>query len=514
MVAQSVRLAELLGALSAVSDLARGRPVDDATRSCLVATGLARRQGLAPPAVADVYYTTLLRSVGCTATSHEIAGLMGGDDTAIRGRGDMVDMSRPREAAAFIAGVGRGLPAAQRVRAVAGTAVRGKHAAAEGARADCEVGTAIARRLRLPAPVEGALLDVFERWDGHGGYRGAAGEEIAEPARFAAVGLCAAMFSPEPDGAQAAVRRWRGRALDPAICDTFLASADELLAEAGGDDPWLAVIAAEPEPWRTASPEGIDTLARAFADAVDLKAPFLHGHSAGVASLATRAAALAGWPQARVTDLRRAALLHDIGRAGIPTGLWEKPGPLSIAEWELVRLHPYHSERILARSPALKPLAETAGMHHERTDGSGYHRGVGGAMLAPGARFLAAADAFHAMTEPRPHRPALTADAAAATLSRMPLDRDAVAAVIAAAGAPAPAPRAWPGALTDREVEVLRLLAAGRSKREIAARLVLSPSTVHTHTVHIYAKAAVSTRAALAMWAMEHDLVVPGDRID
>jgi DNA-binding NarL/FixJ family response regulator len=96
----------------------------------------------------------------------------------------------------------------------------------------------------------------------------------------------------------------------------------------------------------------------------------------------------------------------------------------------------------------------------------------------------------------------------------MPLDRDAVAAVIAAAGAPAPAPRAWPGALTDREVEVLRLLAAGRSKREIAARLVLSPSTVHTHTVHIYAKAAVSTRAALAMWAMEHDLVVPGDRID
>ncbi len=514
MVAQSVRLAELLGALSAVSDLARGRPVDDATRSCLVATGLARRQGLAPPAVADVYYTTLLRSVGCTATSHEIAGLMGGDDTAIRGRGDMVDMSRPREAAAFIAGVGRGLPAAQRVRAVAGTAVRGKHAAAEGARADCEVGTAIARRLRLPAPVEGALLDVFERWDGHGGYRGAAGEEIAEPARFAAVGLCAAMFSPEPDGAQAAVRRWRGRALDPAICDTFLASADELLAEAGGDDPWLAVIAAEPEPWRTASPEGIDTLARAFADAVDLKAPFLHGHSAGVASLATRAAALAGWPQARVTDLRRAALLHDIGRAGIPTGLWEKPGPLSIAEWELVRLHPYHSERILARSPALKPLAETAGMHHERTDGSGYHRGVGAAMLAPGARFLAAADAFHAMTEPRPHRPALTADAAAATLSRMPLDRDAVAAVIAAAGAPAPAPRAWPGALTDREVEVLRLLAAGRSKREIAARLVLSPSTVHTHTVHIYAKAAVSTRAALAMWAMEHDLVIPGDRID
>lgn len=514
MAAKSVRLAELLGALSAVSDLARGRPVDDATRSCIVATGLARRQGLAAPAVADVYYTTLLRSVGCTATSHELAGLMGGDDVAIRGRGDMVDMSQPREAVGFIAGVGRGLPATRRLRAVAGTAVRGKQAAADGARADCEVGTAIARRLRLPGTVERALLDVFERWDGRGGYRQAAGEGIAEPARFAAVALCAVMFSQEPEGAAAAVHRWRGRALDPAIADTFLAAADELLAEAAADDPWLAVVAAEPEPRRTASPDGIDTLARAFADAVDLKAPCLHGHSAGVASLAARAAALAGWPEARVTDLHRAGLLHDIGRAGIPTGVWEKPGPLSVAEWEQVRLHAYHSERILSRAPALQPLAPTAGMHHERTDGSGYHRGVAGSMLDPAARFLAAADAYHAMTEPRPYRPALTAAAAAATLAGMPLDRDAVAAVLEAAGAPAPAPRAWPGALTDREVEVLRMLAAGRSKRDIATRLVLSPSTVHTHTVHIYQKAAVSTRAALAMWAMEHDLVIPGDRID
>jgi HD-GYP domain-containing protein (c-di-GMP phosphodiesterase class II) len=514
MAREPVRLAELLGALSAVSDLARGRPVDDATRSCLVATGLARRLGLAPPAVADVYYTTLLRSVGCTATSHELAGLMGGDDVAIRARGDMVDMARPREAAAFIAGVGRGLPPGERLRAVAGTAARGKQAAVEGARADCEVGAAIARRLRLPAAVGGALLDVFERWDGRGRYRGAAGDEIAEPARFAAVALAAVMFSQEPEGAEAAVRRWRGRALDPVLADAFLASAGELLAEAAVDDPWLAVAEAEPEPRRTASAEGIDALARAFADAIDLKAPFLHGHSAGVASLAARAAALAGWPQERVTDLHRAGLLHDIGRAGIPTGLWEKPGPLSVAEWEQVRLHAYHSERILLRAPALMPLAPAAGMHHERIDGSGYHRGVAGSMLDPAARFLAAADAYHAMTEPRPHRPALTPSAAAATLAGMPLDRDAVAAVVEAAGHPAPAPRRWPAALTDREVEVLRLLAAGESKRAIAARLVLSPSTVHTHTVHIYAKTTVSTRAALAMWAMEHDLVIPGDRID
>jgi DNA-binding CsgD family transcriptional regulator len=215
-----------------------------------------------------------------------------------------------------------------------------------------------------------------------------------------------------------------------------------------------------------------------------------------------------------VRDLRRAALLHDIGRAAIPTGVWEKPGPLSIAEWEQVRLHAYHGERILLRAPAPAPLAVTAGMHHERTDGSGYHRGVAGTAVDRPSRFLAAADAFHAMTEPRPHRPALTATSAATALAAMPLDREAVAAVLEAAGRPRPRPPAWPGALTDREVEVLRLLAAGRSKREIAGKLVLSAATVHTHTVHIYAKAGVSTRAALAMWAMEHDLAGPGRDID
>jgi len=514
MAGEPVRLAELLGALSAMSDLARGHAVDEATRSCLVATGLARRLGLAPPEVSDVYYTSLLRSVGCTATSHEIAALMGGDDIAVRARGDMADMSRPGEAAAFIAGMGRGLRPAGRLRAVAGTAALGKRAAAQGAQADCEVGAAIARRLRLPGTVETALLDVFERWDGRGGYRGLAGDAIAAPARFAAVGLCAAMFADEPRGAAAAVRRWRGRALDPALADAFLASADELLAEAGVDDPWLAAVGCEPDPRRSVTPDGIDALARAFADAVDLKAPFLHGHSAGVADLSARAAALAGWDELRVRDLRRAALLHDIGRAAIPTGVWEKPGPLSIAEWEQVRLHPYHGERILLRAPALAPLAATAGMHHERTDGSGYHRGVAGTAVDGPARLLAAADAFHAMTEPRPHRPALTATAAATALAAMPLDRDAVAAVLEAAGQPRPRPPAWPGALTDREVEVLRLLAAGRSKREIAGNLVLSAATVHTHTVHIYAKAGVSTRAALAMWAMEHDLAGPGRDID
>src|SRR5262249_22263763 len=157
----------------------------------------------------------------------------------------------------------------------------------------------------------------------------------------------------EPQGAAAAVERWRGRALDPALADAFLASADELLAEAGVDDPWLAAVEGEPQPCRAGTAGGGRAPRPAHAPANGPQAPLLHGHSAGVAELAARSATVAGWEEPRVRDLRRAALLHDIGRAAIPTGVWEKPGRLSIGEWEQVRLHAYHGERILLRAPAL-----------------------------------------------------------------------------------------------------------------------------------------------------------------
>ncbi|MGN6378034.1 MAG: HD domain-containing phosphohydrolase, partial [Gaiellales bacterium] len=302
-------------------------------------------------------------------------------------------------------------------------------------------------------------------------------------------------------------RRWAGKALDPELAEAFAEGADELLEGAAADDPWTAACECEPGPARGLPAGGLDAVAAAYGEAVDLKSPFLHGHSSGVAALAEMASAVCGLDADTQTLLRRAGHLHDIGRAGVPTGIWERPGPLSRADWELVRLHPYHSERILDRAPALAPLARTAGMHHERTDGSGYHRGASGQAIDIPSRILAAADSFHALTEHRPHRPALDHAAAAAALAELPLDRDAVAAVLEAAGQPRPARREWPAGLTEREVQVLRLLAAGRSKRQIAAELVISQSTVHTHSVHIYEKCGVSTRAALAMFAMQHDLV-------
>jgi HD-GYP domain-containing protein (c-di-GMP phosphodiesterase class II) len=506
------RLAELLAALSLVTDLARGRPPEEAMRACLLATRMARIQGLREPEAAVVYATTLLRFVGCTATSLEYAQAFGGDDVRVRGRGDQVDPTVPAEALGLLWGLGDGSSPLGRLRLLAHALPRAKRVTAEGVRADCEVAASMARRFGLEESVEAALWAVFERWDGHGGPRGLRGEQIPLAARFAAVAYAAVIFADlGSDAAVETVRRWSGRILDPDVADAFAGHGRELLEELERlDDLHVAVVAAEPGLRRTVTEGQLDQVARGFADVVDLKSPYLHGHSAAVAELAEAAARLLGMPEPEVVALRRAGLFHDLGRAGVPTGLWDKPGPLSRSDWEQVRLHPYHSERILGRAPMLAAVGRLAGAHHERLDGSGYHRGTPAQLLGMDARVLAAADAYQALTSERPHRPANPPAVAARALQAEPgLDRQAVAAVLEAAGH-RPARRiSFPAGLTGREVEVLRLLVRGRSEAQIAAELFIAASTVHTHVTHIYDKAGVSTRAGAAVFAMEHGLILP-----
>ena len=144
-----------------------------------------------------------------------------------------------------------------------------------------------------------------------------------------------------------------------------------------------------------------------MADLVDLKSPFLAGHSRGVANLVGEAARVSGRGEEDVRTLRRAALIHDLGRLGVSNAIWDKAGALTEAESERVRLHPYLTDRMLARVSALGKSREIASRHHERLDGSGYPRGLTAVSLTPSDRLLAAADVYHAMTEPRPHRPRL-----------------------------------------------------------------------------------------------------------
>jgi HD-GYP domain-containing protein (c-di-GMP phosphodiesterase class II) len=514
----SLRLADLLGGLSIVADLGFGLPSEEAMRSCLIGTALARELGAAEPEVADTFYASLLVHVGCTAFSHETAAVFGDElqNTTTVAKTNFAD---PRDVLKrFVPEATRGMSAPSRVKAATFIVVKGDAFGKRYETASCEVARATARRIALPDGVQRSVYEVHEWWNGKGAPRGLRGEQIALPARLARVAAEAARFC-DIGGVEVtidALRRRSGGILDPAIVDVFVANCPAILAEASFGDPRERILEVEPEPVVELRPGELPRLGEAFGDLADLKTPFTHGHSREVARLAVAAAERLRLDAATTSRLRLAALLHDLGRVGVSNAVWEKPGPLTTAEWEQVRMHAYHSERILATSGALKPLAQLAGMHHERLDGSGYHRGCAARDIPAPVRVLAAADAFQAMTQRRPHREAMSRDQAADELAQdcrgRRLDSEAVSAVLDGAGGRASGRRGdlRPAGLSEREIEVLRLVADGCSNPQIAKRLYISRRTAEHHVQHIYTKIGVSSRAAAALFALEHDLLRPG----
>lgn len=508
----SIRVAEVFAALSLTTDLASGVPVEKGLRTCVVATAFAGALGMDEPRRAAVFHAALLRAIGCTAFAPENAALFV-DDTAFQGALKRLDPGDPAVFGAQLAGFGswagpRGPELARRFTEIAAT--EGPRATAAG----CEVSRALGTRMGLPASAVDALDDVYERWDGLGIPGARRGEQLSAVARVVHVAE-QAVFAHADGGVPAAaaeVRRRAGGHLDPDLAAAFAADADGLLAGVGSPDLVAAVVAAEPGPGARVGPDGLEELCAALAVVVDLKGLHLVGHSGHVAAVVDAAAGLAGLPDAERSALRCAALLHDLGRAAVPSRVWDSPDPLGAADLERVRLHPYWTDRILRRCPGLAPLADAAAAHHERCDGSGYHRGVRSADLPFAARLLAAADVFAAATETRAHRPALSGSAAAALLGREAaagrLDAAACVAVIEGAGLPRPR-SAWPAGLTDREVDVLRLAARGLTNRGIAADLGVSERTVGHHLAHVYDKTGRRTRAGAAVFAMEHGLL-PG----
>ena len=367
-----------------------------------------------------------------------------------------------------------------------------------------------------PPSVAGLLAQLTDRWDGRGPLRRAKGEQIPPPMRILHVATDAA-FQHALGGAERAMRLVReraGGAFDPAVAGCLADHGDEILALDEPKSAWDDALAGEPHPPRVLTGEGIDRALAAMGNFADLISPDLAGHSAGVAELAAAAAKRCRIDPAAATTLRRAALVHDVGRVAVGARTWQKPGRLNPGEWEQVRLHPYHAERVLSRSPFLSALCQVAGAHHERLDGSGYHRGASGAQLTLPARVLAAADAYHAMTEPRAHRPALSPPDAAQQLAREAragrLDADAVTAVVEAAGQRAPR-LDRPAGLSEREAEVVALLARGLQTKQVAHALGISVKTADRHIEHAYRKIGVSTRAAATLFAMEHGLVAWGE---
>jgi HD-GYP domain-containing protein (c-di-GMP phosphodiesterase class II) len=495
---QEFRLAELVAGLSVVSDLGRGLTDGQGVRTGVVAGKLAARLQLPDADRETVFWVSLLRFVGCTATASEMAAALG-DELAVGAAFAAADARDLRDVLrGALAAVG---PRPDRLLSFL---IRAPGVVRTHEVASCEVAQVLAGRLGLPPTVAAALGQVFERWDGHGHPGVLARDGLAIATRVWQVAHVLDLLAGAKD-ALGQLRRRAGRTLDPVVVRAAAGAADELLA-ARADAGLAALLAAEPEPHRTVGAADADEVLAVFGLVADLKSPLFRGHSERVSALAVAAARAAGRPDAEVTGLRGAGLVCDVGRVGVSSAIWEKQRPLTDAEQELVRLHPYLTARALGRVPALADLAEVACAHHERCDGSGYHRGLTGTALSPAAALLAAADAWVTAGELRPHRPArsdaertalLRAHAAAGRLPRAAVD-----AVLTAAGA-APAGRSGAsGVLTDRERAVLDLVADGLTNGAIGRRLGISPKTVNAHLEHAYAKLGVSTRASAVVAAL------------
>ncbi|HTI23679.1 MAG TPA: HD domain-containing phosphohydrolase [Kutzneria sp.] len=502
------RRAEVLASLSLAIDLGLGQPMEHMLRAALIATRLADRLGLDDTQRGTAFYATLVAWIGCHADSHELSRWFG-DDIAYRADSYQVNWQGLPFLRLLATHVGQDQGPLSRGLTAAAFFVKIKGRLSDLIHSHCSSAAGLADRLGLGDRVREALACTFERYDGSGLPGGRSGDDIPIEMRIVHLAEVAEVFLRQ-DGVDAAVAMAKSRAgsqFDPAVVEAFESTDLEGLLD---DDVWTAALRQAPDNTSSLTEAELDDLLLAIGDFADLKCPFTIGHSRGVAELAAQAARGCGLPEPDVRLVRRAALVHDLGRMGVPNSLWEKPGPLTEAEWERVRLHPYLTGRILRRVPGLEQVAAIAAAHHERLDGSGYPLGAAGAALAPLARLLGAADTYHALTEMRPHRGPYGPDDAAEILRRQAresrLDAQAVEAVLQAAGHPVRQRKAFPAGLTGREVEVLRLVAAGRPNREIAGLLVISEKTVRNHVEHIYAKIGVSNRTGAGLFALEHGL--------
>jgi HD-GYP domain-containing protein (c-di-GMP phosphodiesterase class II) len=503
-----LRIADPLIGLSAIGDLGRGLEPGHAARTCFIGCRLARALDAGDDTVRAVFYTALLQHIGCIAHAHDTAALDGGRTIQVLSAADRTDFSRPADIlSTFLTEVSDGGGLLTRLRLLIPAARMGKVVA----RTSCEVGEATARRIGLSADVQTALRHMQEWYNGKGGFLGSKGEEIPLAARIVLAAFTVSIFDLLA-GPQAAVETARMRAatmLDPDVADCFVRQGEAILTELSSGDVLRSLSDEEPDPKNCVGEDGVDEIAIAVGEAVDLKTPYTHGAARRAFDIVGAAAPGVGLETAVAGQASRAAALRDIGKAALNNAVLEKPGPLTEIDREQVRLHAYHSERVLSRSPALAAEVKFAGLHHERQDGNGYHRGLNGVSIPMAGRVIAAADALVAMTQPRPQRAALSLDEACARLTGdRGLDADAVAAVVAAAqGSSRSRRRRLPAGLSERQVEVLRLVAKGLTNRQIAERLVVSPRTAEHHVQDIYLKIGVASRAAAALFASEHDLL-------
>jgi HD-GYP domain-containing protein (c-di-GMP phosphodiesterase class II) len=450
--------------------------------------------------------------VGCHSDAHEQAKWFG-DDIAMKSAKYDYGTHSVRGALAMTSLIGAGNPPLHRVRVGLEFALYGHRDFDQMIAQHSALARRLAQELGLSVPVQDAVGASYEQWDGKGwpGERGGSDVPVASRITQLAEYVEVVHRIGGIDAAVALADKRAGSQFDPELASILCTEADAVLGVVDDQPTWDRVIASEPALGVYLDPAQFDAALLAVADFVDLKSPYTLGHARNVSRLAADAGARLGVTAADVDLLRRAGLVHDLGRLGVSNAIWDKPGPLGPGEWERIRMHPYLTQRMLRQSPVLAPLGAVAAQHRERLDGSGYPSGLSGAAITLPARVLAAADAYQSMREMRPYRAALDADAAASELRRDVkegrLDREAVDAVLASAGHAVRRRQDGPAGLTAREIDVLRLLARGNSAREIARQLVISPKTARNHIEHIYTKIGATNRVTASLFAVQHGLL-------
>lgn len=502
--AGDLTLSEVAALLAAAQDHALGQPPGAQLRATALGQHLGAAAGLDPDELAVTWWTSALRFLGCTGHAFDMAVVFG-DEIEMRSAAARYDFSNPFEVMrVMIMFAGPAEPGWSRFRSVLSVLAGGKKAAEMNFRTACEVADVFAKRLGVPEDVLSCLRASFERWNGRGLPNGLKGAATPRPMRIAHLSQEFEILARIEGvaGAVEIVRSRRGRAYEPALADVVVARGPSWWEALEDADAWDAALALAPRCDRLDPGDRHEALL-VLADFADLKSPWTGGHSREVAELARRACG----PAAEM-----AALVHDLGRVSIPNTIWDKPGSLTRDEYDRAETHTLVTDQLLRRIPFTLPLAGVASAAHERVDGSGYHRRVGGPNLDQAQRVVAAADCYQAMISDRPHRPAHARSDAARMVREMGadgrLDAEAVERVLEAAGHRRTTRVALPAGLTWREVEVLRLVALGTTTRGLAAQLVISPKTADRHVQNMYRKIGVSTRGAATLFAIESGLLV------
>jgi putative nucleotidyltransferase with HDIG domain len=420
--AQPLRMADLVSALSYALDLTGGQAQGWAVRTCWIGMRLGQRIGLPEPVQADLYYALLLKDSGCSNNAARVAQIFAADDHEAKRRSLLVDWYGLPYAglAAALRVAGREESWPRRLRRVAAMGRRRRRDAREVIALRCERGADIARRMGLSEASALAVHSLDERWDGRGAPDGLRGEAIPLLARILRVAQTLALFPAAPDQGQQALERWRGRWFDPGLVKAARGLGADADTWAGLDAEALRarVIALDPGQALEAGEARLEAVCEAFADVIDAKTPFTYRHSRGVAEAASAIARELGADPATARALRRAALLHDIGKLGVSNRILDKRGPLTESEWAQVKRHPRYTRSILEHVAGWRGLAFVAAAHHERLDGSGYHLGLTAAELPKAARVIAVADVYEALAADRPYRAGLPRDEVVRLLRR------------------------------------------------------------------------------------------------